>query len=834
MISLYRRIFLTRPLVSLGLMLAIGAIAGYFVPQFKLDASADALVIENDPSLAYMRTINKRYGSQDYLFVTFSPQQDLFSDQSLNTLKKLRAELLTVRNVESINSLLDVPLLRSPPSPLSDLADNTRTLSDAGTDRKLARQELISSPLYKNLLVSEDGQTTAIQVNLDIDLRYQQLLEIRNHLELKKNQGPLSETEKQQLKQARKNLDTHKIIAAQQLHQDITAVRKIMDRYRDSATLHLGGVPMIADDMMTYVRSDIATFGAGVIIFLMLTLAAIFRRVRWVIVPLLCCGYSSLLVVGLLGFLDWRVTVISSNFISLVLIITLSVTIHLIVHYRELLTARPEQSNLELISETVRSMFAPCLYTALTTMVAFSSLVVSKIVPVIDFGWMMVVGIAITFIVSFTLFPILLLLLPKPDVQHMPEHTHPYSAILFGNFTLAQGNRIFIIALLVLTFSAIGLSRLKVENSFIDYFDENTEIYQGMTLIDTELGGTTPLEVIINLAPPEQDIEKTDLLVDEGDDFFDDSEFEDEFTDTDDDPGKYWFTPSKVAKLHNIHEYLDQLPETGKVLSISTMMRIAESFNDDEALSSLELALVYTKLPEAYRKIVLNPYVSYEENEARFAIRVRESDRSLERTELLNKIRNTLTNEYELNPEQVHLTGMLVMYNNMLRSLFKSQILTIGVVLVGIFIMFTLLFRSISLAILGILPNILSASLVLSIMGWANIPLDMMTITIAAITVGIGVDDTIHYIHRYQYEIEKDYDYKAALLRSHSSIGNAMYYTSITIFLGFSILTLSNFVPTIYFGLLTGLAMLIAMVANLTLLPQLLIVFKPFGKPERL
>ena len=834
MISLYRRIFLARPLVSLGLMLAIGAAAGYFVPQFKLDASADALVIENDPSLAYMRTINKRYGSQDYLFVTFSPQQDLFSDQSLNTLKKLRAELLTVRNVESINSLLDVPLLRSPPSPLSDLADNTRTLSDTDTDRKLARQEFISSPLYKNLLISEDGQTTAIQVNLDIDLRYQQLLEIRNHLELKKNQGPLSETEKQQLKQARKNLDTHKIIAAQQLHQDITAVRKIMDRYRDSATLHLGGVPMIADDMMTYVRSDIATFGVGVIIFLMLTLAAIFRRTRWVIVPLLCCGYSSLLVVGLLGFLDWRVTVISSNFISLVLIITLSVTIHLIVHYRELLTAPPKQSNLELISETVRAMFAPCLYTALTTMVAFSSLVVSKIVPVIDFGWMMVVGIAITFIVSFTLFPVLLLLLPKPDVQHMPKHTHPYSAILFGNFTLNQGNRIFIIALLALTFSVIGLSRLKVENSFIDYFDKSTEIYQGMTLIDTELGGTTPLEVIIRLPPPEQEIEKTDLLVVEGDDFFDDSEFEDTLTDTDDDPGKYWFTPSKVAKLHKIHEYLDQLPETGKVLSISTMMRIAESFNDDEALSGLELALVYSKLPEAYRKIVLNPYVSYEENEARFSIRVRESDRSLERTKLLNKIKNTLTSEYELNPEQVHLTGMLVMYNNMLRSLFKSQILTIGVVLAGIFIMFTLLFRSISLAILGILPNILSASLVLSIMGWANIPLDMMTITIAAITVGIGVDDTIHYIHRYQHEIEKDYDYKAALLRSHSSIGNAMYYTSITIFLGFSILTLSNFVPTIYFGLLTGLAMLIAMVANLTLLPQLLIVFKPFGKPERL
>jgi predicted RND superfamily exporter protein len=605
-----------------------------------------------------------------------------------------------------------------------------------------------------------------------------------------------------------------------------------MESYRNGAQLYLGGVPMIADDMMTYVRNDVATFGVGVVIFLLVSLAFIFRQIRWVVIPLICCAYSSLIMVGLLGYLDWRVTVISSNFISLVLIITLAVTIHLVVHYRELLAENKDASNLELVTETVRHMFAPCLYTALTTMVAFSSLVVSQIVPVINFGWMMVMGIGMTFIVSFTLFPVIVLLLPKPKIKPVTtQRKHSLTASIFGRATLAMGNGIFIISLLVVVFSGIGLSRLNVENSFIDYFDSSTEIYQGMSLIDKELGGTTPLEVIVKLGNTEE--EEATSTEDPDEAFFDDSDFGDDFeAQADNDPGTYWFTQGKVAKIHEIHDFINELEQTGKVLSISTMMRIAEGFNENEALTNLELVLVYKKLPKEYHDIIINPYISFEENEARFSIRVKDSNPNLQRDTLLKTIHQGLTGKLGFAEEDVHLSGMLVMYNNMLKSLFKSQILTLGVVLLGIFLMFMLLFRSVTLGILGIMPNILSAATVLAVMGWAGIPLDMMTITIAAITVGIGVDDTIHYIHRFGKEIIKDGDYDAALMRTHGSIGNAMYYTSITIILGFSILTLSNFVPTIYFGLLTGLAMFIALVANLTLLPQLIRFFKPFDKEK--
>jgi len=831
-LSVFKKLILNHPAISIIVMFLIGGAISTNIPKFQYDASSDALVLENDPALAYMRTITKRYGIQETVFITFTPEYDLFSDRAFNTIKGLLDELRDIDSVESINSYLDIPLLRSPPVPLSEMAENTRTLLDLDTDRTLARTELTTSPLYKDLLISRDGRTTAMQLNFKVDTKYRDFLETRNGLEDKKRRIGLTIDEQHQLKETRKQFDDYKIVSAKALHRDISRIRDVMKNYRNGAQLYLGGVPMIADDMMTYVRNDVATFGIGVAAFLLITLAIIFRQFRWVVIPLICCGFSSLVMVGLLGLLDWRVTVISSNFISLVLIITLALSIHLVVHYRELLSENSDWSNLELVIETVRHMFAPCFYTTITSMIAFSSLVVSQIVPVINFGWMMVMGIAVTFIVNFTLFPIIVLLLPKPKPMKT-QRKHSLTALVFGRSTLVLGNRIFLITLLLLLFSLVGLSKLKVENSFIDYFDSSTEIYQGMSLIDKELGGTTPLEVIVKLGNTEEE-ESVSTEEDPDEAFFDDSDFGDDFEmETDSDPGKYWFTQGKVAKLHQIHDFIDGLSHTGKVLSISTMMRIAESFNENKALTNLELGLVYQKLPKEYLDIIVKPYVSFEENEARFSIRVKDSDPTLKRDELLKTIHQGLVEKLGLAEEDIHLSGMLVMYNNMLKSLFKSQILTLGVVLLAIFAMFTVIFRSLPLGIVGIIPNIISAMTILAIMGWAGIPLDMMTITIAAITVGIGVDDTIHYIHRFKIEIAKDYDYDAAVLRSHGSIGNAMYYTTITIILGFSILVLSNFVPTIYFGLLTGLAMFIALTADLTLLPQLLRFFKPFGKEQK-
>jgi hypothetical protein len=182
-----------------------------------------------------------------------------------------------------------------------------------------------------------------------------------------------------------------------------------------------------------------------------------------------------------------------------------------------------------------------------------------------------------------------------------------------------------------------------------------------------------------------------------------------------------------------------------------------------------------------------------------------------------------------LQNEQVHLTGMLVLYNNMLQSLFHSQIQTVGVVFLAIMLMFVVSFRSFMLAVIAIIPNLVAAILVLGLMGWMKIPLDIMTITIAAIVIGIAVDDAIHYVHRFKKEFRSDCSYWTSVKRCHESIGLAMYYTSIIITLGFTILALSNFKPTIYFGLLTGFSMLVAMIANLTLLPILIVWLKPMG-----
>ena len=845
----FRKVLINHPLIGLLVLLGIGIFFSFHAKDFKLDASADALVLENDPDLAYFRESSKHYTSTPFVFITYSHKKGLFSNDALQDIKSLRNELSALERVQSVTSMLDVPLLRSPPVPLGDLANNIRTLEMADTNRDLARIELTTSPIYKNLIISPEGDTTALQVSFKPETRYRELLEQRNDLKQKQRETNLTSEERQELKQVIQLFQQEKTSSAALLHQDIQQIRTIIEKYRNNATLHLGGVPMIADDMMSFVRNDLSTFGIGVLIFLILTLTVIFRQLRWVIIPMICCTYSAVIMVGLLGFLDWRATVVSSNFISLMLILTMSITMHLIVRFKEVSSEQFEAGKTENLITTVREIFAPCLYTALTTIVAFSSLIISGIVPIVNFGWMMSIGVAVSFIVSFTLFPILIILIGKKNEKKTEFKSSRFTAFI-GHYTAHHPRLIYSLAGLLIVFTGIGLTRLEVENSFISYFDKDTEIYQGMKLIDDKLGGTTPLDVIIKLDyagnidteknsgvvnATRSDLTNDTVLEDEfvEDDFFSDDfetdDFDTESDEANDTPGKYWFTREKMDAARQVHQYLDSLPQTGKVLSIDTMMQVAEEFNEGKTLDTLALTLLYSKIPEDFHSILINPYISFDHNEMRFTIRVRESEADLRRNQLLTKIHHDLTKKFGFAESQVHLTNMLVMYNNMLQSLFRSQILTISVVMAGIMLMFMLLFRSVKLAIIGIIPNALSAASVLAIMGWLNISLDMMTITIAAIVIGIGVDDTIHYIHRFGKEIKLDYDYQAAISRSHETIGNAMYYTSLVIMIGFSILVLSNFVPTIYFGLLTGLAMFVALISNLTLLPLLIALIKPFG-----
>lgn len=824
-IQFFDKIVIGRPRLVIIFVLAVVSFLGYHAKDFKLDASAETLVLQNDKDLQYSRQIALRYGLQNYLIMTYTPKGDLFSDSVLTQLSHLHDELRKLKGVSSVVSILDVPLLESPPVPIKKLVDNIQTLESPTVDRTLAKIEFKNNPLYKNLLISPDLKTTALLIYFPEDKVYRSLLTRRNYFLKQQAAGTLSDKAAAEFQKVVTQFNRHRDMMKKARHEDIIHIHAIMDKFRPDAQLFLGGVDKIADDLIRFIKNDLKEFGFGVLFFLILTLGIIFRKIRWIFLSLLCCALSAISMIGLLGWFDWEVTVISSNFISLQLIITMAITIHLIVRYRELCFQNPETGQRELVLDTVRLMGKPCLYAALTTIAGFGSLLLCNILPVITFGWMMSAGIVVSLVLTFLLFPSMLVLMPK-ETPTVRKHSFFSLTSFLAGLTESHGPMILVISGIAFIFSAVGISRLTVENSFIDYFKHSTEIYQGMKVIDRHLGGTTPFDVIVDLNKNENSGPAVEPVSGEKNN----DEF-DEFNEFDNaaDKDRYWFTSDRMALIMKINDYLDNLPETGKVLSLGTMMKIAEKINHGKPLDNFQLALLYSQIPDRYKHTILTPYVSVKNNEVRYSIRVRDSEKSLQRNKLLKKIPNDLVAKLGLKPESVHLSGMLVLYNNMLQSLFKSQILTLGMVILVLMGMFLVLFRSLKIALIAISPNLLSISVVLGVMGWLNIPLDMMTITIASISVGIAVDDTIHYIHRFSSEIHADGDYTQTMHRCHGSIGHAMTYTSVTIIMGFSILILSNFYPSIYFGLLTGLAMSIALMAALTLLPELLIVFKPFG-----
>ena len=851
--DLYDRVVLRHPLISLLAVVALTIAMAIGLPNFKLDASADSLTLEHDDDLNFFRGVVKRYGSDNFLIVTFSPKEgDLFDQKNLDTLAALRQDLTTISGVEGVLSMLDVPLLYSPKIAVADLKGELNVLLSEGVDRQLAKQEFLNSPIYKDVILSADGQTTGMLATLALDETYLALITKRDDLRLiKYNQGLTTEQEEQLAKASLEFLNYRTDKAAKD-HLRVAEVRALITGYRDRATIFLGGPDMITADMVDFIKSDLIIFGGGILLFIIATLALIFRRIRWVILPLATCALCLIIILGFLSWIDWRLTVISSNFVSLLLIITLALTIHLIVRYRELQAEKPESTQHQLVSETVKSMSRPCLYTVLTTIVAFMSLVVSNIRPVIDFGWMMTMGISLALVVAFVVIPAGMMLFGKGKADTANDNSAAITS-MFARFTERHGGFVLFMASAMTVLSIYGISRLEVENRFIDYFRSDTEIYQGMEIIDTALGGTTPMDIILQAptyaalevsssATPEEGYGEDEYGEDEyGEDEYGEDEYaEDEYAEdeygeaslTDEPPESaltdtYWFSSAGLEDLSKLHTFLEAQPEVGKVSSLVQIYDVASDLSGHK-LNDFEIAFMRQSLsPDIYKQMVA-PFLIEERDEARIQLRAMETA-GLRRADLLAKINAYAVNDVGIAQEDIRFTGLLVLYNNMLQSLYRSQVLTLGAVFVGIMAMFLILFRSLKIAMIAIVPNFLAAGIVMGGMGIFGIPLDMMTITIAAITVGIGVDHAIHYITRFTTEFKVDADYIASMHRAHASIGQALFFTAMTIIIGFSILALSNFIPSIYFGLLTGLAMTAALLGSMTLLPKLILMTKPFG-----
>ncbi len=812
--KIYKNSIIEKPKLTLLILTILLLSFGYFARDFQLDASSDTLLLENDPDLKYLREVNTKYGSKDFLVLTYSPKESLLDPDTIKNLTDLKNDLANLSWVNNVTTILDVPLLKNNDDPLTERIKNFKTLSSEDVNKEKGFDEIINSPIYKEFVISKDGKTSGILVYIKTDKKLSDLIRIKNSYLDKRDKEQLSSKDKKEYKKFLKKYDSYKKSYNQKNHQNINEIRSVIKKYKDTAKIHLGGIPMIADDMMTYIKNDIIVFGAGVFLFIVCTLGFIFRSLLWVFIPLLSCFFSVLIMVGLLGLVGWKVTVISSNFIALMLILTMAMNIHISVRYLQFKKENPNISNNEAILWTSKKMFWPILYTVLTTICAFLSLIFSGIKPIIDFGWMMTVGLLVSLSITFTLLPAILNILSEKNANYKVEKKSIITSFLSK---IAQKNTktIFVSALLVIVVSIIGITKLEVENSFINYFDKKTEIYKGMKLIDDKLGGTTPLDIIVKFP----DKKKTE---NEDDDF-------DSWDDEEKDEEKYWFTRNKIDKITQIHDYLDSLQEVGKVISFASIVRVVEDLNEGKELQGLEMGVLYTKIPNSIKKEVINPYISIENNEARISLRVLDSKKDLRRNELIKKINYDLENQLGLDRKEFKLAGVLILFNNLLQSLFKSQILTLGVVIAGITLMFLVLFRNLTLSLIGVVPNFMAAFLILGIIGLLGIPLDMMTITIAAITIGIAVDNSIHYIYRFKEEFKKINNYHQTLEKCHDTVGVAILNTSITIVFGFSILVLSNFIPTIYFGIFTGIAMLLAMISVLTLLPKLILVVKPFG-----
>ncbi len=787
--NFYQKNIIEKPKIIFLILLISLFFFGYFAKNFRLDASSDTLLIEGDPDLKYLNQISERYRAKEFLVLTYTPNDEMISSASIKNLLSIKQEIQKLDWVHNVITLLDIPLLNITDQPLLERLNNFKTLKDSDIDKIRGFNEIKNSPVFRNFVISEDGKTSGIIVYL-------------------------KSKEKNKLFKNKQDLEKYKDQIKKQNHENILEIREVIKSFNDVGKIHLGGIPMIADDMMTFIKNDIIVFGLGVLIFIIATLWFVFRKLIWIIVPISSCFFSVIIMMGLLGLIGWKVTVISSNFIAMMLILTMAMNIHMSTRFLQLSKKFPKKTKTTIILMTTSNMYWPILYTVLTTICAFLSLIFSEIKPIIDFGWMMTMGLITSFIITFLLLPTLLNFVENSNIEIKKSQKSKFTSFL-GNVASEKQNIIFVTTIFVLVLSVIGISKLEVENSFINYFNKNTEIYKGMKLIDEKLGGTTPLEVILKF--PNNKDEKSE------------DGFDDDWGDGEQNDNKYWFTKDKIDKINTVHNYLDNLEPVGKVLSFSSIIEVATQLNNNKPLGTLEMGVLYSKIPDTIKKEIVDPYISIENSEARISLRIKDSLENLRRNDLINKINFDLENKLGLKKDEYKLGGVLILFNNLLQSLFKSQILTLGFVMIGIFIMFMILFRNVKLSLIGVIPNFIAAFFILGIIGLAGIPLDMMTITIAAITIGIAVDNSIHYIYRFKEEFSKIKNYKKTLGICHSTVGIAILNTSITIVFGFSILVLSNFIPTIYFGIFTGIAMLLAMISVLTLLPSLLLIVKPFS-----
>jgi len=772
--------------VTLAFFLLLTLASGWFARLFEIDASAETLLVKNNRLYIEARLNNRQFNPDEFILVAYRPHDgNIYSENSLEDLRSISAAVSELERVENVVSILNVPLISEVSGLTLDMDPQQLTLANRNYSEAQLRRIFTDHPVFTDLLVNAKQTATALQVVFKKDEEFRALDSRILDLEREMLQAPLSDNAARELEslQGEAAALQRKIQLAREA--EIEAIYAVVEPYRANADIFLGGGYVLAKHLVDIISNDLVVFGSAISLLICVLLFVMFRDFRWVLIPMLCCFCSVLITMGLFGFLGFKTTVISSNFIALQLILTLALVVHLIVQYQHLARDCPELAHADLLERTVALKTTPCLFAGITTSVGFASLLFSNIQPIISFGWMMIVAMGTSIAVSLVLFPGVLMLFRNV----LPHHKGKLATVIvefFHRVTAKHTWPVLVGSVFLLVFSLTGLNKLNVENSFLNYFRADTQVRQELVFIDQEFGGSTALDIVYTPAPGGN----PDLIV----------------------------TAATLATLQSMQATLETSAAVGKAISVTNFTELARKINNDQPLTEYELNSIYLMLDRELRERLVGSYMNTDTGALRISTRIIDSTEGLNRKEFLANVHAVMQ---ELGGDgQYTVTNLFVLYQDILQRLYDSQILTLGLVYVALGLIMMLLFRSIRIGLVALIPNVLTTLFILGFMGWTAIPLDLMTITIAAIAMGIAVDDTIHFTH--QFREDRAEGAEAALGNSFHKVGLALLYTSVIIAVGFSVLGFSDFVPGIYFGLLTALAMLVALLTNLTLLPVML------------
>lgn len=803
-----------RPLISRGwpafvlLFVGAGAFLGWQLRRLEVDAGTNMLLNENDPDLQYYNKTRADWEYDEYTIVCVH-REDWFSPDGLQLLTDFTDALAKIENVEKVTSIQSVPLLRTRPLNLFGKIEFP-TLRSPKIDLAKARDEILAHTQAVGNLISADGKNLSILVYLRVPDDVRTLEPEWNRLHGVGDKPKIDEM-RPKYEAAIKRLRDMRTA-------QVLEIRRVCREWQPKfdEPIRLSGLPIINVNMVEHVQSDMKSFGIAAAGMFVLGFTVVFRKVRWTVLPILTCLLPVILILGSMVLLEKRITVITSNMPVLLFILMLPYTVYFVERYRERRALRPDEEPAVTSAESAKDIWIPCLYSATTTMAGTASLLTSGISPVRTFGLMMSIGMAVGLMTAFLFLPSAVRPLRALPGKEAPQQG-PMASL--AHVALRIPVVVVILSLALLVVAIWGTTKLNVETKVIDYFQKKSEVYAGLEYIDVRMGGTTPLEIMLRSdAPPRPWCQKCAKMAET-------------------DGGKcrvcaskvvligYFQSPDGFAAMRAVQEYFAGVPELGNLRSLATLVDEFKKVKLVEKAPDTNVLLLLRSAPEA--QALIREFCTPDFQTARVLIRMRETAPTLNRKRILGGLHEHLGSRPELaGLAQKRPTGVFVLYSNMLQSLIKSQKDTLLLVIAVIYVMLMILFRNPLLAGLVLLPQVLPVFVVLGVMGFTGVPLDMVTTMIASVAMGVGIDPAIQYAVRFRRELASGRAHADAIVATHHSIGRAIAIAGAIVFAGFSVLALSKFVPTIYFGLFTGLAVLMGIGASLTTLPAAFVLLK--------